>query len=76
MEISTTLPAMQIYTSNNLKRTTINKCGKSCIPFGAICLETQYFPDSPNHNNFPSTRLDSDDEYREITVYQLQKITK
>jgi aldose 1-epimerase len=74
LEVSTTLPAMQIYTSNNLKNSTINKCGKNCIPYGAICLETQYFPDSPNHNNFPSTRLNAEEEYCEKTVYQLKNI--
>lgn len=74
MTVSTTLPGMQIYTSNNLKKTTVNKCGKNCIPYGAICLETQYFPDSPNHQNFPSTRLNSDSEYKEITIYKLEKI--
>ncbi len=76
LELSTTLPAMQIYTSNNLKTSTINKCGKHCIPYGAICLETQYFPDSPNHDNFPSTRLNPSDEYFERTIYKLSEIIK
>jgi len=76
LKVYTSLPAMQVYTSNNLKKTTINKCGNHCIPFGAICLETQYYPDSPNHNNFPSTRLDPNNQYFERTIYQLQKIHK
>lgn len=72
LDVSTTLPAMQLYTSNNLKPTTINKCGHNCKQYGAICLETQYFPDSPNHNNFPSTRLNPGEEYYEKTIYEVR----
>jgi aldose 1-epimerase len=74
LDLSTTLPSMQFYTSNNLKKTTIDKSGKNCIPYGAVCLETQYFPDSPNHINFPSTRLEPNSTYIEKTIYQLKKI--
>lgn len=44
MEVRTTEPGVQLYTANHLKH-------------GAICLETQHFPDSPNRPKFPSTIL-------------------
>nr|WP_273569002.1 hypothetical protein [Maribacter sp. Hal144] len=47
--------------------------GKDDKPFifrGAICLETQHFPDSPNRPDFPSTVLEPGAEYRSSTVYK------
>ncbi len=70
MEVYTTLPAIQFYTSNNLTNTIIGKYGNNCIKFGGICLEAQYYPDSPNNNNFPSTLLKAGEEYNEMTIYK------
>lgn len=71
MEVYTTQPGMQLYTGNfideNLKDTKPNGPYKK---HGAICLETQHFPDSPNQPNFPNTILRPDDMYRETTIYK------
>ena len=38
-----------------------------------ICLETQHFPDSPNHDNFPSTLLKAGDTFKSTTIFKLSK---
>lgn len=68
LEVSTTQPSVQFYTGNGLGAFT----GKSEIEYGAhsaFCLETQHFPDSPNHHNFPSTLLNPGEKYEETVVY-------
>ncbi len=50
MEVFTTEPGMQVYTGNFLNGTVIGKGGVSYQQHSAICLETQKFPDSPNHH--------------------------
>ena len=70
MEMYTTEPAVQLYTANNLNGKLI---GNGSIPltrrFG-LCLETQHFPDSPNHPDFPSTVLRPGDTFKSTTVYK------
>ena len=56
MEVHTTEPGLQVYTANSLE--TTGKGGKVYGPRSSICLETQHFPDSPNHPNFPSCVLE------------------
>tara|TARA_B100001971_G_scaffold62633_1_gene57659 strand:- start:276 stop:1445 length:1170 start_codon:yes stop_codon:yes gene_type:complete len=69
MEIYTDQPGIQFYSGNFLKGQT-GKGGKT-YPFrGAICLETQHFPDSVNHANFPSTILKPDETFRTTTVHK------
>jgi aldose 1-epimerase len=64
LDAATTEPGVQFYTGNNLDRTR-NGFGRRT----AFCLETQHFPDSPNHPNFPSTILRPGETYRSRTVY-------
>lgn len=75
MEISTTLPGLQVYSGNKIiptKNYTKNQLGYT--KSSGICLETQFFPDSPNHDSFPNTLLTPDNIYNHSTVYKL--ITK
>lgn len=67
MEISTTEPAVQLYTGNHLKGTP--ETGNAPM-HGAFCLETQHYPDSPNHPDFPTTRLNPGETYRHTTVHK------
>jgi aldose 1-epimerase len=62
MEVLTTQPGVQLYTGNHLS--------KKFEPHSGFCLETQHFPDSPNHPHFPTTRLDPGQTYQETTVYR------
>ena len=70
MEISTDQPAVQLYTGNFLDGTVVGKGGGAYRKHYAVCLETQHFPDSPNHPNFPSTILEPGQKYRTVTVHK------
>jgi len=70
MEVWTTEPGVQFYTGNHLDGTNKGKGGVAYKPRFALCLETQHFPDSPNHANFPSTELKPGQKYHTVTVYK------
>jgi aldose 1-epimerase len=70
MSVYTTEPGMQMYTANSIDRIEGGKGGKTYLHWGALALEAQHFPDSPNHPNFPSTRLDPGQTYTQTTVYR------
>jgi aldose 1-epimerase len=69
LEVSTTEPGLQFYTGNFLDGIR-GKGGKVYNRRYAFCLETQHFPDSPNHPNFPSTVLKPGQSFRSTTVYR------
>jgi aldose 1-epimerase len=69
LEISTTEPAIQFYSGNFLDGTITGKSGVVYGHRAALVLETQHFPDSPNHPNFPSTILRPGETYRTQTVF-------
>ena len=68
MEVSTTEPGVQFYTGNFLDGTVTGKSGHVYRRRYGFCLETQHYPDSPNHPSFPSTILRPGREYRSKTV--------
>ncbi len=70
MEVKTTEPGIQVYTANSLTENDKGKGGKTYGPRSSICLETQHFPDSPNHPNFPSTILNPGEQYISTTIYK------
>ena len=70
MEIWTDQPAIQLYTGNFLDGTVAGKGGKAYQKHFAFCLETQHFPDSPNHPNFPTTVLEPGQTYRTTTIHR------
>ena len=68
MEVRTTCPAVQLYTANHMK--DVKGKDDATYPFrAAFCLETQHYPDSPNHDNFPSTVLRPGETYRQSTTF-------
>lgn len=70
MEVWTTEPGVQLYTGNYLDGSDIGKGGKPYRYRYGFCLETQHFPDSPNHPAFPSTVLRKGGRFRSTTVYK------
>ncbi len=70
MEVLTTEPGLQFYSGNMMAREVTGKAGKVYVHRGALCLETQHFPDSPNHPNFPSTELKPGQTFRSTTVFR------
>lgn len=70
MEVYTTEPGIQFYSGNFFNGTSIGKGGKVYHKRHGLCLETQHFPDSPNHPDFPSTVLKPGETYQTTTVYR------
>jgi aldose 1-epimerase len=70
LTVLTTEPGVQMYTANHLDGSIHGKQGAAYQKNGALCLETQHFPDSPNHADFPSTLLRPGGEFRSVTVYR------
>jgi aldose 1-epimerase len=70
MEVLTTQLGVQFYAGNFLDGTLIGKDGKPYQRRAGLCLETQFFPDSPNQPAFPSTLLNPSQTYRTITIYK------
>ena len=70
MEVYTTQPGIQFYTGNFLDGTLTGKGGTVYKIHTYFCLETQHFPDSVNHKNFPSSILKPGDTYHQVTVYK------
>ena len=72
LEVYTSEPGLQVYSGNHLtgKDSDIGKGGKPYAFRGAICLETQHYPDSPNHPHFPSTVLVPGQKFRSVTIFR------
>lgn len=70
MEVWTTEPGLQFYGGNFLNGADVGKSGKPYLFRSAFCLETQHFPDSPNHSNFPSTVLRPGETYHSLCIYR------
>ncbi len=70
IEIYTTEPGFQFYGGNFMDGSVTGKSGKPYQYRGALIFETQHFPDSPNHADFPSTVLRPGEQYRHIAVYK------
>jgi len=69
LTVSTDQPGVQFYTGNFLDGTLTGAGGDVYRQYSGFCLETQHFPDSPNHDNFPSTFLVPGQTYTTSTVY-------
>jgi aldose 1-epimerase len=71
MEVYTTQPGVQFYSGNFLDGSLKNtKSGISYVKHAGLCLETQHFPDSPNHPEFPATTLKPGETYNHTTIYK------
>ena len=70
METWTTQPGIQFYSGNYLDGCPAGKSGTPYAKRWGFCLETQHYPDSPHHPNFPSTVLPAGTEYRQTTEYR------
>jgi aldose 1-epimerase len=68
LAVSSTLPGLQCYTGNHLQSNGIHGCHEG------VCLEPQYYPDSPNHPNFPSAQLRAGDVMRHRISYRVSEV--
>jgi aldose 1-epimerase len=69
LEVLTTEPGVQFYSGNFLDGSAKGKGNKAYGQRAAFCLETQHFPDSPNHPDFPSTLLKPNSVFHSQTVF-------
>jgi aldose 1-epimerase len=70
LEVSTTEPGVQFYSGNFLDGTVTGKQGHVYKHRYGFCLETQHYPDSPNHPDFPTTILRPGETFRSQTVFK------
>ena len=71
LKVLTDQPGIQFYSGNFLDGSVKGKGGKPDELHSALCLETQHFPDSPNHPDFPTVELKPGEHYHTVTVYSL-----
>ena len=69
LDVSTTQPGVQFYSGNFLDGRVTGKSGHVYARRSGLCLETQHFPDSPNHPDFPSTILRPGERFQSRTVF-------
>lgn len=71
MTCKTTLPGVHVYTANFIEG-FVGKMGMLYHNHDGVCLETESYPDSPNHPDFPSCIVEPGDEFHEITSYSFE----
>ena len=70
LRVLTTEPGVQFYSANHLDGSITGKEGRVYNRRFAFCLETQHYPDSPNHASFPSTELTPGQKFHSVTVFE------
>ncbi len=70
LKVYTTQPGVQVYTGNWLSGCPAGKDGAVYEDYSAVAIECQHFPDSPNKPDFPSTRLNPDEEFEQAIVFE------
>lgn len=70
MMVFTDMPGIQIYTANHFADDSIGKNSVKHLPHHAICLETQFYPDSVHHPVFPYQNLKPGETYAYTTIYK------
>ena len=69
LDVATSEPGLQFYAGNTLDGRLIGKSGRGDGSHGGFCLETQHYPDSPNHPEFPTTLLRPGEVYQSTTIF-------
>lgn len=74
LEVQTTLPSVLAYTGNYLETSIQGKKGANYDPYEGVCIEAQFFPDTPNHSQFPSCLIFPGNIYQEVIVFTFRPI--
>ena len=69
MTVTTTEPGVQFYAGTSIPGTFTGKSGVVYVKNAGLCLETQHFPDSPNHPSFPTTELKPGQTMHSTTIF-------
>lgn len=70
LQVFTNEPGMQVYTGNFLDASFAGKHGYRYPKHSAVCMETQHYPDSPNHPEWPNVWLETGKKYSSHCVYK------
>jgi len=70
LDCYTDQPGVQLYTSNYITGAYVGSSGTAYRQTEAFTLETQHFPDSPNHPDFPTTTLKPGETFRSTTIFR------
>lgn len=70
LEVFTDLCGVQLYTGNFLDGTNAGKNGEKLIQHAGFCLETQFYPNTPNMPEFPQCTLDAGEKFKSCTVFR------
>ena len=70
LEVWTTQPGVQLYTGNFLDGSLKGPSGQTYPKNAGFCLETQHYPDTPNHPDFPTTTLRPGETYDQTTIWK------
>ena len=70
LQVFTNEPGIQVYTGNFLDASFAGKHGYRYPKHSAVCMETQHYPDSPNHPEWPSTWLETGKKYSSHCIYK------
>ena len=70
LEVFTDQPSMQFYSGNFFNGKAVGKYGKTLNYRESLALETQKYPDTPHHDNFPSTLLNPGEKYTHTCIYK------
>lgn len=76
LEMFSDLPGFILYTGNFLNSDKPGKSGDFYKPYDGICLEAQYYPDTPNHEKFPSCLITPEVPYRHSVIYRFLTVPK
>ncbi len=71
LSVVTDLPAIQIYTGISLSSPVPGKGGRMIVPFSGVAMETEFFPDFPNHPEYPGAYTEPGKTFESMTTYQL-----
>ena len=74
MTVETTLPGIQFYAGNYMDGCPAGKGGAQYGRRDAVCLETQFFPDTPNHPDFPQCVLRPGQVWSHETVFRFSRV--
>ena len=72
MLVFTDMPGMQIYTANSFGEDATGKGGVKHLAHHAVCLETQFFPNSVNQSKFPYSNLKPGETFKRTTIYKFE----
>lgn len=71
LEVMSDLPGVQLYTGNFIDGSETGKDGIVLKQHYGFCLETQYYPDTPNHPDFPGCTFDAGEKFKSTTIFKV-----